>query len=105
LGPSLNLINDAAKAVTTEINSTTDNPLFDYANGRYMQGGNFQATSMAIVNETLRIALQHMGKLMFAQNQEVLNNDLSKGLPPNLAVGEPSMDYGFKGVDISMASY
>jgi phenylalanine ammonia-lyase len=35
----------------------------------------------------------------------MLNNDLSKGLPPNLAVGEPSIDYGFKGVDISMTSY
>jgi hypothetical protein len=44
-------------------------------------------------------------KLMFAQLTELLNHSMNCGLPPNLAVGEPSVDYSLKGVDISAAAY
>ena len=46
-----------------------------------------------------------MGKLAFAQHAELVNKDINRGLPPNLAFNEPSEDYGVKGLDIAMAAY
>lgn len=55
--------------------------------------------------DELRIVLCNLGKLAFAQHSELVNKDLNKGLPPNLAFQEPSVDYGVKGLDIAMAAY
>lgn len=52
--------------IGVELNSTTDNPLLEVSSGKIYQGGNFQATSMAMSMDTLKMALQHMGKIMHA---------------------------------------
>ncbi|KAH6717029.1 L-Aspartase-like protein [Leptodontidium sp. MPI-SDFR-AT-0119] len=65
-----------------ELNSTTDNPLVDVEHEQIHHGGNFQASSL-----------------------ELLDSRLAYNLPPSLAVDEPSLSYSMKGVDINMASY
>lgn len=58
-------LTSAYKTIEIELNSTTDNPIFDHTTNKVYEGGNFQATSISLAMETVRISLQHMGKLMF----------------------------------------
>lgn len=51
------------------------------------------------------LALQNLGRLLYAQSSELLNNMINKGLPPNLSADEPSQSYTCKGFDVNMAAY
>lgn len=105
IGPQMEDLLLAHEQVTTELNSTTDNPLIDIESQTTHHGGNFQAASITSAMEKTRLSLQMIGKLLFAQCIELINPMLNNGLPPNLAADEPSLSYTFKGVDIGMAAY
>ncbi|KAI5358740.1 putative aromatic amino acid lyase, L-Aspartase, phenylalanine/histidine ammonia-lyase, active [Septoria linicola] len=105
LGPYIEDLSLATTQLETELNSTTDNPLVDAAAHRIHHGGNFQATAVTSSTEKTRLALQNFGKLLFAQNGEVINPTLNGVLPPNLSFDDPSLSFAFKGVEINMASY
>jgi phenylalanine ammonia-lyase len=105
LGPSLEDMSLARQQIETELNSTTDNPLIDVSGNQIHHGGNFQATSISSSTEKTRMALEKIGKLLFAQSTELLDSRLAYNLPPNLAADEPSLSYTMKGVDINMAAY
>ncbi|KAL8919638.1 MAG: hypothetical protein Q9208_006670 [Pyrenodesmia sp. 3 TL-2023] len=105
VGPQLEDLLLAHEQVTTELNSTTDNPLVDVSGQTTHHGGNFQAASITSAMEKTRVSLQMIGRLLFAQSSELINPMLNYGLPPNLAADEPSTSYTMKGVDIGMASY
>ena len=71
--------------------------------------------------EKTRMGLQHIGvyalllccprgshdpgKLAYAQFVELGSPPLSRGLPPDLAAWEPSLDFGVKTMDVATASY
>ncbi|EIW80706.1 phenylalanine ammonia-lyase [Coniophora puteana RWD-64-598 SS2] len=120
LGPMLEDVAKVRETVRIEINSTTDNPLIEAHGpasptsdggkdepvpGTVHHGGNFQALHMTTVMDHARLGLALLGKISFAQLTETVNATMNRGLPPNLAGGEPSLDYGFKGIDINAASY
>ncbi|KAG6903034.1 hypothetical protein C0995_007467 [Termitomyces sp. Mi166 len=105
LGPQLEDILAALAAVTQECNSTTDNPLIDGDTGEVHHGGNFQAMAITNAMEKTRLALHHIGKLLFAQSTELVNPAMNNGLPPSLAATDPSLNYHAKGVDIATAAY
>ena len=105
LGPQLEDLMLAERQITTELNSTTDNPLIDIEKDRIHHGGNFQATSVTSAVEKSRLGMQMVGKLLFAQCSELINPALNNGLPPNLAADEPSLSFTCKGIDTSMAAY
>ncbi|KZV83813.1 phenylalanine ammonium lyase [Exidia glandulosa HHB12029] len=105
LGPWTEDILAAHATVTLECNTTTDNPLIDGTTGHVHHGGNFQAMAVTSAMEKTRLALFHVGKLLFAQLTELLNPLLNNGLPPSVAASEPSTDYHAKGLDINAASY
>ncbi|KAJ7251515.1 phenylalanine ammonia-lyase [Mycena haematopus] len=105
LGPQVEDILSALSVVTQECNSTTDNPLIDGETGEIHHGGNFQAMSINNAMEKTRLALHHIGKLLFAQATELLNPTMNRGLPPSLAASDPSLNYFGKGVDIATAAY
>jgi phenylalanine ammonia-lyase len=85
--------------------SATDNPLVDGEEGRVHHGGNFQAMAVTNAMEKTRLALFHLGKIIFAQSTEMLNPASNHGLTANGAATDPSLNFAFKGVDIAMASY
>jgi histidine ammonia-lyase len=83
----------------------TDNPLFNGETGEVHHGGNFQAMAVTNAMEKTRLALHHIGKLLFAQATELLNPTMNRGLPPSLAASDPSLNYHGKGLDIAVAAY
>lgn len=105
LGPQIEDILAAYNAVTLECNSTTDNPLIDGETGEIHHGGNFQAMAVSNAMEKTRLALHHIGKLLFSQSTELTNPAMNNGLPPSLAATDPSLNYHGKGIDIGTAAY
>ncbi|KAJ3735185.1 L-Aspartase-like protein [Lentinula guzmanii] len=105
IGPSLEDLLLAQEQIDIELNSTTDNPVVDIDSNYIHHGANFMAMSITSASEKMRLALHHMAKLTYTQLTELLNNHMNKGLPPNLSVNEPSLDYCMKASDIAAASY
>lgn len=104
LGPSLEDLSRIHDTLTTEINSTTDNPL-SLPDGSVVHGGNFQATSVSHAAESMRDVAAVLGRLMHEQIVETLQATSSNALPPCLGVGEPALDGGCRGLDMASSSY
>ncbi|THH08002.1 hypothetical protein EW145_g3006, partial [Phellinidium pouzarii] len=105
LGPQAEVVQRAADVIRIECNSTTDNPLIDPETGIVHHGGNFQAMAVTSALEPLRLALHHVGKLLFAQCTELQNSGMNGGLSGNLAATDPSLNFFGKGIDIAQAAY
>ncbi|XP_063446672.1 uncharacterized protein LOC134726202 [Mytilus trossulus] len=105
LGPAVETLNEACRRITIELNSANDNPLIDHRTDTVLHNANFQGETMSIAMDQTRQALGICGKLQFALFEEVVNDKLNFGLPPNLSGCDINVDFGFKDCDIAMASY
>jgi phenylalanine ammonia-lyase len=105
MGPQLEDLMLAHTQVTTELNSTSDNPLVDVSQSDIHSGGNFQAASITSAMEKTRLLLQMIGEMLSSQYTELINPAFNNGLPANLAADDPSLSFTMKGIDVNMAGY
>jgi histidine ammonia-lyase/phenylalanine ammonia-lyase len=100
----------ADRWVETEINSSTDNPLFDAANGGLHLGGNFYAGHVGQSMDSLKTAVANIADLLDRQLELVVDEKFNEGLPPNLIVAreaddpEAGLHHGFKGMQIAASA-
>ena len=100
----------AERWVEIEINSSTDNPLFDAAEGGLHLGGNFYAGHVGQSMDSLKTAVANIADLLDRQLELVVDEKFNEGLPPNLIVARDADDpqaglhHGFKGMQIAASS-
>ncbi|HEV8623753.1 MAG TPA: aromatic amino acid ammonia-lyase [Acidimicrobiia bacterium] len=96
--------------LTTEINSSNDNPLFDPDSGRVLSGGNFSGGHVALAMDALKTAVASVADLMDRQLELVVDEKFNQGLTPNLIPrfpdGHPEqgLNHGFKGMQLACSS-
>ncbi|WP_086600946.1 HAL/PAL/TAL family ammonia-lyase [Streptomyces swartbergensis] len=94
----------------TEINSATDNPLFDVDESGLHLGGNFYAGHVGQAMDSLKTAVAGLANLLDRQLALVVDEKFNEGLPPNLVVArhaddpEAGLHHGFKGMQIAASA-
>ncbi len=92
-GTTLDTIRFVQKIVTTEMNSSTDNPLI-FSSDQILSGGNFHGQPIALVMDFLGIAVAELGSISERRIEQLVNPTLS-GLPafltPNSGVNSGFM--------------
>ena len=92
--------------VSTEINSSDDNPLFNVAGHRPESGGNFYGGHMGQAMDSLKVALANLCDLLDRQLElivdEKFNNGLTANLIPRFEPTDPQagLHHGFKGMQL-----
>jgi histidine ammonia-lyase/phenylalanine ammonia-lyase len=92
--------------ITTEINSSDDNPLFNVGEHRPESGGNFYGGHMGQAMDSLKVALANLCDLLDRQLELVVDEKFNNGLTPNLIPRfdpdhpEAGLHHGFKGMQL-----
>ncbi len=92
-GATLDTVNYAEKVITTEINSSTENPLIFTDTKDFISGGNFHGQPVALVLDFLGIAVAELASISERRIERLVNPDLS-GLPAFL-VENGGLNSGF----------
>ncbi|MEU4796675.1 aromatic amino acid ammonia-lyase [Streptomyces sp. NPDC023327] len=96
--------------MTTEINSSNDNPLFNTERRAAENGGNFYGGHVGLAMDALKTAVASVGDLLDRQLELVVDEKFN-GLTPNLAPRpdgdddpEAGLNHGFKGMQITASA-
>jgi len=95
------------KWVETEVNSSNDNPIFDPATGQVLMSGNFYGGHIAFAMDGLKTALASAADMCDRQVMLLVNPNLNRGLPGDLARqngGQTGLHHGFKAMSISSSA-
>jgi histidine ammonia-lyase len=96
--------------LTTEINSSNDNPLFEAATGTVHYSGNFYGGHVAQAAQAVSAAVAGVADLLDRQLAILVDEKFSIGLTPNLVVPagpddpEAGLHHGFKGAQIAASA-
>ncbi len=102
LGPLIDTMQFVKYVIESEINSVSDNPVFD-ENGVDYNGGNFHAMYIAISSDYLKICGGIIANLVERLIFKFTDRNLSKGLPPFLTLN-PGMNSGLMLLQYTAAS-
>ena len=92
--------------VSTEMNSSDDNPLFNVGGGRAESGGNFYGGHMGQAMDSLKVAVANICDLIDRQLELVVDEKFNAGLTPNLIPRfeadhpQAGIHHGFKGMQL-----
>jgi histidine ammonia-lyase len=84
IGPMFDALAFAERALLHELNSASDNPVFDPSTGEALHGGNFHGEAVALAMDVLKISVIKCSLLMERQLNFVLNDRINGKLPPFL---------------------
>lgn len=101
-GAVRDVLADAERKVTIEMNAVTDNPLVFPDEGEILSGGNFHGEPMALAADTLAIGLSELGAIS-ERRMEKLTNTAFSGLPPFL-VRDSGLNSGFMMAQVTAAA-
>jgi histidine ammonia-lyase len=93
MGACLDLLATAAKTLTIEANSVSDNPLVFAEDGAVLSGGNFHAEPVAFAADMIAMAVAEMGSLAERRIAALIDSSISL-LPPFL-IHNPGLNSGF----------
>ena len=94
----------ARRAVETEINSASDNPLIFWEEERVLSGGNFHGEPVALVMDHLALAMAELGNISERRLARLLDENLNGGLLPPFLTKEGGLNSGFMMVQYTAAA-
>jgi histidine ammonia-lyase len=97
LAPVYEAIENVAKTVEIEANSSNDNPIIIPKKKKVIHGGNFHGQSIAFAMDMLCIAIAEMCNLSERRLNKLLDKSLNENLPEHLIVGTVGLNMGFMG--------
>ncbi len=93
--------------LTTEINSSNDNPLLDVPTGEVLHGGNFYGGHPCLAMDILKIAVANVADLIDRQMALLCNPHTNNGLPADLVLRsseDQASHHGFKAMQITASA-
>lgn len=97
LAPVREAIENAARVIEIEANSSNDNPVVIPNKRKVIHGGNFHGQSVAFAMDSLCMAISGLCTLSERRTNKMLDKNLNEGLPEQLIAGTPGLDMGFMG--------
>ncbi len=104
IGPMYEALAFAERTLSDELNSASDNPVFDPTTGEALHGGNFHGEPIALALDVLKIAVVKCSLLMERQLNLLLNDAINAELPPFLNFGRLGVELGLQGVQFTATS-
>ena len=104
LGPMFEAVSLAERTTQDELNSASDNPIFDPATGEALHGGNFHGEALAFSMDALKIAIVKCSLLMERRLDLLLNDASNRTLPPFVNLGRVGVDLGLQGAQFTATS-
>jgi histidine ammonia-lyase len=102
-GAALDLLTQAARTLTVEVNAVTDNPLVVVETGEIVSGGNFHAEPVAFAADQIALALSEIGAIAERRVATLVDPALNFGLPPFLTP-DPGLNSGFMIAEVTAAA-
>lgn len=104
LGPVYDTLKTAEKVLINELNSVSDNPIVDVAQGNVFHGGNFHGDYVSLEMDKMKIAMTKLAMLAERQLNFLLNDKLNEILPPFINMGTLGFNFGMQGLQFTATS-
>ncbi len=104
IGPIYDTLKQCKQVVLEEVNSSSDNPVVDRKNKNVFHGGNFHGDYVSFEMDKLKIAITKLSMLCERQLAFMMNDNLTKILPPFVNLGTLGLNLGMQGVQFTATS-
>lgn len=103
VGAALDVLTQAARTLTVEVNAVTDNPLVLVETGEIVSGGNFHAEPVAFAADQIALAVSEIGAIAERRIATLVDPALNFSLPPFLTP-DPGLNSGFMIAEVTAAA-
>lgn len=104
IGPLYDSVEQARRVIETELNSVTDNPIFEPKTQVFLHGGNFHGEYIAVALDQLKIPLVKLIMLTERRVNFFLNEHTNESFPPFLNLKTPGLTLALQGLQFVATS-